>query len=130
MSNRWMPKKPQFQPKKTHCDSGPYRCINLEELEIWWLKEIRPLFENAINVHTSIYHDNWREPLPHLLNYPIKTALLIKVEPIQKEDSASGLAKELEEYLSDEDKILVRSEIPRTLIDRIQDYLKKESKAQ
>lgn len=130
-NEKWMPPKPEFTSMEP-------KFIYESDFDTWYSKEIRPLFENAEEVLGNVYpiHSFWKlnpySPDTNLhKEYDAEhshTALIINIKRIQKEDSASGLAKELEKYLSDEYTIFVSCEIPRTLIDRIKSYLEKTKK--
>lgn len=105
MSDKWMPPQPIGWGLKTH-----HLWLHKEEFDVWFDKEIRPLFENAVEVYGTIggkpfyrhqfgdLHSMYPEGTfchTECLNDSTHKALLIKIEPIKKEESAEDLIAQL-----------------------------------
>lgn len=101
MSEKWMPSMPNFQRRiKTSVGETPAMTVN--DFRIWFTSVIVPLFENA-----QIVYGHREENKPHYWGPrengqfdDTHTALVIKIEPIQKEETAEDLLREAYEALS------------------------------
>lgn len=93
--SKWMPPKPEHYP---------WMGFTVSEFDVWYDKEIKPLFENAIEMvrethKSSCTGENWyaRDKVALGRGAYDHKALLIKIEPI-KEDTAESLLKEIVEF--------------------------------
>lgn len=136
-NEKWMPTKPEcdliIQNELRH---GPVlgdkvlheyevEAISRPIFDAWWNLEIKPLFENAT---TLLSEDGcakglWDYEYGHYYNEATHQALLIKIEPIQKENTAEELLNEIDRLEND-----VRSREGRDLVRRIKSYLEKTKK--
>ena len=85
---KFMPKKPDWTQ---YNDRNDNYYLTKSEFNDWWEREIKPIFENAIEVYGDTETLTWDEETSPIYD---KRALLIKVESI-KEQTSEDLVKKL-----------------------------------
>lgn len=94
MSKRFMPKKPEMPEWFKHGHDDPKSlAINIVEFDQWYDKEIRPLFENAVEVYRSRFSGGWSQNPERIKEGDTHKALIINIQPI-KEETAEDLLRE------------------------------------
>lgn len=93
---KFMPPKPDF------AYYGLKESLSEDSFNKWYDKEIKPLFENAVKVTGFINHDRYRDRYRyhfagewHYNDEPTHKAILINIKPIEKEDTAENILREL-----------------------------------
>lgn len=99
---KWMPLKPKF---RSMCEAHRYKSLGFQpddwsdgltksDFNEWYDREIKPLFENAVEVTGALDGNNITQPFGQVRgSHDIHNALLIKIEPIKKE-TAEDLLRE------------------------------------
>lgn len=131
MSNKFMPSKPKFDRLwGIHTSPGWSSGITEDHFDEWYDKDIKPLFDTAIEVKASVDLDDvagahWYAPDKNVIRKELYShkALLICIEPIKRE-TAENILRELLYY--EEAKSFGMSFVERLeIIDRAKSFLNK-----
>lgn len=105
--NKFLPPKPEFTSNKRSDGTTEYPWIFRWEFDVWYDREVVPLFENAVEVQgTKTSNMGWSMSEGNNGN-PTHTALLINITSIKTETAEDLLKAQCEKLANSLNKIAI-----------------------